>query len=91
MEKPMDIIGKLKEELNVEKWQVEAAVKLIDEGNTIPFISRYRKEATGSLNDEVLSRIKNDTNEIILEFNRNNYNFVIESINKIIKNIISEI
>lgn len=50
----MDIILKLKEELNVEKWQVEAAVKLIDEGNTIPFISRYRKEVTGSLNDEVL-------------------------------------
>ena len=50
----MDIILKLKEELKVEKWQVEAAVKLIDEGNTIPFISRYRKEATGSLNDEVL-------------------------------------
>ncbi len=50
----MDILQKLKEELKVEKWQVEAAVKLIDEGNTIPFISRYRKEATGSLNDEVL-------------------------------------
>lgn len=50
----MDIIQKLKEELNVEKWQVEAAVGLIDEGNTIPFIARYRKEATGSLNDEVL-------------------------------------
>ena len=50
----MDIILKLKEELKVERWQVEAAVKLIDEGNTIPFISRYRKEATGSLNDEVL-------------------------------------
>ena len=50
----MDIILKLKEELKVEKWQVEAAVSLIDEGNTIPFIARYRKEATGSLNDEVL-------------------------------------
>lgn len=50
----MDMIQKLKEELKVEKWQVEAAVKLIDEGNTIPFISRYRKEVTGSLNDEVL-------------------------------------
>lgn len=50
----MDIILKLKEELKVEKWQVEAAVGLIDEGNTIPFIARYRKEATGSLNDEVL-------------------------------------
>lgn len=53
----MDIILKLKEELQVEKWQVEAAVKLIDEGNTIPFISRYRKEATGSLNDEVLRNL----------------------------------
>ncbi len=50
----MDITLKLKEELNVEKWQVEAAVRLIDEGCTIPFISRYRKEATGSLNDEQL-------------------------------------
>lgn len=53
----MDIIAKLREELGVEKWQVEAAVKLIDEGNTIPFISRYRKEATGSLNDEVLRNL----------------------------------
>lgn len=53
----MDIILKLKEELQVEKWQVEAAVKLIDEGNTIPFISRYRKEVTGSLNDEVLRNL----------------------------------
>lgn len=53
----MDIIAKLKDELNVERWQVEAAVKLIDEGNTIPFISRYRKEVTGSLNDEVLRNL----------------------------------
>ena len=53
----MDIIQTLKEELQVEKWQVEAAVKLIDEGNTIPFISRYRKEATGSLNDEQLRNL----------------------------------
>ena len=53
-EKHMDIIKKIKEELKVEKWQVEAAVKLIDEGNTIPFIARYRKEVTGSLNDEQL-------------------------------------
>ncbi len=50
----MDILKKLTEELGVQRWQTEAAVKLIDEGNTIPFISRYRKEATGSLNDEVL-------------------------------------
>ena len=53
----MDIILKIKEELKVEKWQVEAAVKLIDEGNTIPFISRYRKEVTGSLNDEQLRNL----------------------------------
>ena len=53
----MDILNKLREELQVERWQVEAAVKLIDEGNTIPFISRYRKEATGSFNDEVLRNL----------------------------------
>ena len=48
----MDIIAAIAEELQIKKGQVEAAVKLIDEGNTIPFIARYRKEATGSLNDE---------------------------------------
>ena len=53
----MDILKKLTEELGVKLWQTEAAVKLIDEGNTIPFISRYRKEATGSLNDEVLRNL----------------------------------
>lgn len=53
----MDIIAKLAEELNIRKNQAEAAVKLIDEGNTIPFISRYRKEATGALNDEVLRNL----------------------------------
>ena len=53
----MDIIAKLAEELKIRKGQAEAAVKLIDEGNTIPFISRYRKEATGSLNDEVLRNL----------------------------------
>ena len=50
----MDIIRKLAEELQIGPSQAEATVKLIDEGNTIPFIARYRKEATGSLNDEVL-------------------------------------
>ncbi len=50
----MDINKKITEELGVKLWQVEAAVGLIDEGNTIPFISRYRKEATGALNDEQL-------------------------------------
>lgn len=53
----MDIIAKLAEELNIRRQQAEAAVKLIDEGNTIPFISRYRKEATGALNDEVLRNL----------------------------------
>lgn len=53
----MDIIKALAEELNIGRHQAEAAVKLIDEGNTIPFIARYRKEATGSLNDEVLRNL----------------------------------
>lgn len=53
----MDIIQKLAAELSVLRWQVEAAVNLIDEGNTIPFISRYRKEVTGSLNDEQLRKL----------------------------------
>lgn len=53
----MDIIKKLQEELKIGRHQVEAAVKLIDEGNTIPFIARYRKEATGSLDDEVLRNL----------------------------------
>ena len=53
----MDIIAKITEELKVKRFQVEAAVKLIDEGNTIPFIARYRKEATGSLNDEELRNL----------------------------------
>ena len=53
----MDILKQLTSELNIKLWQTEAAVKLIDEGNTIPFIARYRKEATGSLNDEVLRNL----------------------------------
>lgn len=53
----MDIIQILKDELQINRSQVEAAVKLIDEGNTIPFIARYRKEATGSLNDEALRNL----------------------------------
>ena len=48
------IAGMIAEELQVKLWQVEAAVDLIDEGNTIPFIARYRKEATGTLDDEQL-------------------------------------
>lgn len=53
----MDIIKVLAEELGIKTGQAEAAVKLIDEGNTIPFIARYRKEATGSLDDEVLRNL----------------------------------
>ena len=53
----MDINQRLTEELGVKRFQVDAAVQLIDEGNTIPFISRYRKEATGSLNDEQLRKL----------------------------------
>ncbi len=49
-----NIITTLANELNVKTWQIEATIRLIDEGNTIPFIARYRKEATGSLNDETL-------------------------------------
>lgn len=53
----MDITAKIAEELDIKKYQAEAAVKLIDEGNTIPFIARYRKEATGALNDEILRNL----------------------------------
>ncbi|SEI75347.1 uncharacterized protein SAMN02910453_1333 [Lachnospiraceae bacterium A10] len=53
----MDIMNKIAEELSIKTWQTEAAVKLIDEGNTIPFIARYRKEVTGALNDEVLRNL----------------------------------
>ncbi|MDY3853739.1 MAG: Tex family protein [Butyribacter sp.] len=53
----MDILKKITQELEINLWQVEATVKLIDEGNTIPFIARYRKEAHGSLNDEQLRNL----------------------------------
>ncbi|MCM1289805.1 MAG: RNA-binding transcriptional accessory protein [Corallococcus sp.] len=53
----MDINLTITQELKVDKWQVDAAVTLLDEGNTVPFISRYRKEATGALNDEQLRKL----------------------------------
>lgn len=56
-EYPMELLAKLTEELQIKRWQTEAAVALIDEGNTIPFIARYRKEKTGSLNDETLRNL----------------------------------
>ena len=49
----MTINEQLAQELSLKLWQVEQAVKLLDEGNTVPFIARYRKEVTGELNDEV--------------------------------------
>lgn len=57
MESRLDIAAKIAEELEIKKWQVEAVIKLIDEGNTIPFIARYRKEVHGSLDDEQLRNL----------------------------------
>ena len=53
----MDILKKLAEEFKIRESQVESTVGLIDEGNTIPFIARYRKEVTGALSDEVLREL----------------------------------
>ena len=53
------IVESLQKELNLKKWQVEMVIKLIDDGNTIPFIARYRKDVTGSLNDEILRKFEN--------------------------------
>ena len=50
------IVKTLEKELNLQNWQVKKVIKLIDEGNTIPFIARYRKDVTGSLNDETLRK-----------------------------------
>ena len=57
MEIKMNIQKKIAEELKIKEWQVESVIKLIDEGNTIPFIARYRKEAHGSLDDEQLRNL----------------------------------
>ena len=54
----MDIIQKISEDLSLKKKQVEAAVQLLDEGNTVPFIARYRKELTSGLNDEELRNLE---------------------------------
>ena len=54
----MDIIAVLSQELSVSKTQIESAVKLMDEGNTIPFIARYRKEVTGGLDDTILRNLE---------------------------------
>ena len=54
----MDIAKQLAGELGIALWQVEAVIKLLEEGNTIPFIARYRKEQHGALNDEVLRNLE---------------------------------
>lgn len=74
----MDIISKLTSEFSLKKWQVENFIKLSDEGNTIPFIARYRKEATGSLDDQLLRSLSDR-----LEYLRN----MQEQKNKIIESI----
>ena len=53
----MNILETLQTEFSLKPWQVENTVKLIDDGNTIPFIARYRKEATGSLDDQLLREL----------------------------------
>ena len=53
----MDIAKQIAKELEIEPWQVEAVISLIDEGNTIPFIARYRKEKHGELNDEQIRNL----------------------------------
>ena len=63
------IINKIAEELNVKNTQVENAVKLIDEGNTIPFIARYRKEATGGLSDEILRDLRLGEFDVLIGVN----------------------
>lgn len=54
----MELLQRLSQELKVPKWQIESAVRLLDEGNTIPFIARYRKEVTGGLDDTVLRNLE---------------------------------
>ena len=58
----MEILERLSEELGIKLSQIEAAVNLLDEGNTIPFIARYRKEVTGSLDDEQLRALSDRLN-----------------------------
>ena len=53
----MDFVAELSEQFNLKAWQLENVIKLLDEGNTIPFIARYRKEAHGSLDDQTLREI----------------------------------
>ena len=88
----MDIIQMLAQELNIRPQQAEAAVKLIDEGNTIPFIARYRKEATGSLNDEVLRNLDERLNYLrSLQERKNQVIAAIEEQGKLTEELRSQI
>ncbi|NLK21874.1 MAG: RNA-binding transcriptional accessory protein [Epulopiscium sp.] len=88
----MDIIKKLQEELNLKSFQVESTIKLIDEGNTIPFIARYRKEATGSLDDVVLRNLYERLNYLRnLEEKKEQITRTIEEQGKLSKELIRQI
>lgn len=88
----MTINEKLAAELNLKPWQVENTIKLIDEGNTIPFISRYRKEATGELNDEVLRAFDERLNYLRnMEQKRADIKRIIEEQGKLTPELIAEI
>ena len=88
----MDIIEVLAEELKIKPSQVKAAVELIDDGNTIPFIARYRKEATGSLNDEILRNLFERLNYLRnLEEKKNQVLSVIESQGKLTQELKEQI
>ncbi|HIR28120.1 MAG TPA: RNA-binding transcriptional accessory protein [Candidatus Choladousia intestinigallinarum] len=88
----MDIIEVLAEELKIKPSQAKAAVELIDDGNTIPFIARYRKEATGSLNDEILRNLFERLNYLRnLEEKKNQVLSVIESQGKLTQELKEQI
>ena len=88
----MTINEKLAAELSINQWQVDNAVALIDEGNTIPFISRYRKEATGQLNDEVLRNLEERLNYLRnMEQKRADIKRIIEEQGKLTPELIEEI
>lgn len=90
--KKMEINKKIAEELQVKQWQVEAAVKLIDEGNTIPFIARYRKEVTGTLDDEQLRTLHERLNYLRnLEEKKEQVMAVIEEQGKLTKELQTQI
>ncbi len=88
----MTINEKLASELNLKQWQVDNTIGLIDEGNTIPFISRYRKEATGQLNDEILRTFEERLNYLRnMEQKRSDIKRIIEEQGKLTPELIEEI